>query len=125
MKYGWIITKDRLFEDGGFDQSDVGVVGPSNIHPELEARLNKGEGIRFRMKDDDGEVYYEGKIVFSEPVEVTRYIPRDGIQFSRVPITDSVPEEGFGPLNDFGMPNAGCTTIEFWAHGLRGGWLGL
>jgi len=39
----------------------------------------------FRMRDDDRVLYYEGLS-------------------SRV---------GFEPLDDFGMPNAGCTIIEF------------
>ena len=41
---------------------------------------------RFRMLDDDGAVYYEG------------FCSR----------------ESFQPLDDFGMPNAGCTMIEYW-----------
>jgi hypothetical protein len=121
VKYGWVITKDVLFEGGGFERSDVGVVGPRDVHPEIEARLSKGEGLKFRMKDDDGEVYYEGRIVFAEPVEVKRYES----PYWKKGITGSVPEEGFGPLNDFGMPTAGCTAIEYWAPGLNGGWLGL
>lgn len=39
----------------------------------------------FRMYDDDGELYYEG--VSSE--------------------------EDFDPLDDFGLPNAGCTDIHY------------
>jgi len=131
VKYGWIITKDLLAEEtlrtgeGDGFVTEVGVIGPSNIHPGLEARLANGEGLRFRMKDDDGEVMYEGRIVFEDhDIKVTRYVPFDGVRFTRG-ITDSVPEEGFGPLNDFGMPNAGCTSIEYWATGLGGGWLGL
>ena len=126
MKYGWVITKDTLAENGTF-QSAVGVKGPYGLRPELEARLDKGEGIRFRMKDDDGEVYYEGRIVFSDTSQevVTRYTPSAGSPLMKRGITDSLPEEGFGPLNDFGMPDSGCTEIEYWATGLGGGWLGL
>jgi hypothetical protein len=40
------------------------------------------------MLDDDGIVYYYGKIV------------GDGC-------------EGFEPLRDFGTPNAGCTSIQY------------
>jgi len=44
---------------------------------------------RFRMYDDDGEMYYEGIAT-----------PDDG-------------EDGFAPLDDFGTPNAGCTEIRY------------
>jgi hypothetical protein len=40
----------------------------------------------FRILDDDGEVYYEGL---------------------------ATPETDFEPLDDFGMPDAGCTEIQY------------
>lgn len=49
-------------------------------------------GRRFRMKDDDGELYYEGVMVV---------LPEDG------------DEADFRPLSDFGTPNAGATSIEY------------
>jgi len=83
----WVITKDKLADPDskqGTLANAVGVTGPYGY---------KGDGkeltSRFRMKDDDGEVYYYG--------------------FSR--------EAGFEPLDDFGMPNAGCTTIEYFLNG--------
>ena len=48
-------------------------------------RLKQGHGFQFRMFDDDGELYYEGRCTI----------------------------ESFAPLDDFGMPNAGCTTIKY------------
>ena len=45
---------------------------------------------RFRMLDDDGMMYYKG---YSD---------------------DS---SSFEPLDDFGMPNAGCTDIQYWENG--------
>ncbi|MBP2657189.1 MAG: hypothetical protein H6Q69_221 [Firmicutes bacterium] len=42
---------------------------------------------KFRMKDDGGIIYYYG-----------------------VSSSDS----SFAPLDDFGMPNAGCTMIEYY-----------
>ena len=42
--------------------------------------------IRFRMIDGDGEIYYGGRCT---------------------------PATEFEPLDNFGMPNAGCTSIEF------------
>lgn len=46
--------------------------------------------LKFRMYDDDGELYYEG--------------------YSN----DSDSEKAFEPLDHFGMPNAGCTEIRYW-----------
>ena len=43
----------------------------------------------FRLLDDDGVVYYEG---LSD---------------------DSDSEAAFAPLDDYGMPNAGCTSIQY------------
>ena len=42
---------------------------------------------KFRMYDDDGILYYEGI---------------------------STNDSSFGPLDDYGMPNAGCTEIRYW-----------
>jgi|TARA_R100001143_G_C3335217_1_gene121449 hypothetical protein len=41
----------------------------------------------FKMFDDDGKMYYAGTIWGDY--------------------------DGFEPLDDFGMPNAGCTSIEY------------
>ena len=49
------------------------------------------KGARFRMLGDDDEVYYYGRI--------------DGDY------------TGFEPLDDFGTPHAGCTTIEYYEVG--------
>jgi hypothetical protein len=84
VKYGWIITRD-MFTGG----DDMGVTGPQWIATDIKLRLEAGEGRNFRLKDDDGNVCYYG-----------RYIGPDT-------------EELFGPLDDFGEPNAGCTMIEY------------
>ena len=44
-------------------------------------------GEQFRMFDDDEELYYEGTIWGDY--------------------------DGFEPLDDFGMPSAGCTNIQY------------
>ena len=75
-KYNWVITKDYI--DNG---NMVGMNGPNNNSGATE---NEGE---FRMFDDDGEMYYGGKIWGDY--------------------------DGFEPLDDFGMPFAGCTMIEY------------
>jgi len=81
MSYTWTITRDHVGTDA------AGTVGPWNADESL-LTVNVD---RFRMKDDDGTVYYEGMI--------------GGNHY------------GFEPLHDFGMPNAGCTTIEYRVNG--------
>ena len=78
MKYYWKITRGApdLFDD------PVGVRGPMGADESITA--NKG---KFRMKDDDGIIYYHGEIYGDY--------------------------DGFEPLDDFGTPNAGCTSIEY------------
>ena len=87
--YGWIITEDM---DDIFSGDDVGIVGPGNIDPSIESQLRAGQGRAFRMKDDDGEVYYKGRIIGEDSY-------------------------GAGPLDDFGAPNAGCTIYEEYNNG--------
>jgi hypothetical protein len=72
------------FIDGG---ESKGVRGPR------ASRLTRSEirkhGKSFRLLDDDGELYYRGL-----------YVGPDD-------------ETLFAPLDDFGMPNAGCATIQY------------
>lgn len=81
--WGWIIDVDHMPEPGakpGTNANAVGVIGPSHY---------KGDGsecrYRFRMYDDDGNLYYEGR----------------------------ANDICFDPIDDFGEPNAGCTRIDF------------
>lgn len=85
IMYGWIITKDHLDIEG--IKSRVGVMGPSGIPDEIVDQLHVGQGQKWRAYDDDGELYYEGL-----------WIGED--------------EYGLGPLTDFCMGDAGCTTIK-------------
>ena len=73
--YNWVIIRDYI--DNG---AETGLTGPRNksLHTENETE--------FRMYDDDGELYYAGKIWGDF--------------------------DGFEPLDDFGMPNAVCTEIK-------------
>ena len=94
--YGWIINKDHVADADAIAPSNsnaVGMMGPSNIGSDIQELLNAGEGKKFRMRDDDRELYYEGL-----------YIGDDS-------------EDMFGPLDDFGQPNAGCTMIEYFENG--------
>ncbi len=54
--------------------------------PENATDLTENEA-KFRMLDDDNTIYYHGKIYGDY--------------------------EGFEPLDDFGMPHAGCCIIEY------------
>lgn len=61
------------------------IQGPSGTKKTISDIVEHGE--QFRMLDDDGNVYYEG------------FIANKG--------------GGFEPLDDYGMPNAGCTEIQY------------
>ena len=106
MNYGWIITSDLLGGAKHISETDgsgvatsgtyedfsptngqaVGMVGPRDLADDLRTRLRMGDGQPFQMFDDDGYLYYEG-----------RAIDCDGME----------------PLDDFGMANAGCTSIRW------------
>lgn len=93
--YAWIINRDHLHAASPETfTSEVGTIGPRNVTPDQEAALHRGEGTAFRMRDDDGELYYSGRF-----------------------LGDSESEEAFAPLDDFGTPNAGATTIEYYRAG--------
>lgn len=115
----WIITRDRIADDrdklenpnGGCNAYARGLMGPAGISDDDKARLIAGEGSPFRMKDDDGILYYEGRIL------------------EKSSVTDEY-ESGFwgkdselAPLDNFGSPNAGCTQIEY--KNKDGKWEGL
>jgi hypothetical protein len=90
--YGWIIDKDHLYEkykDSDWSSNEAGTCGPSDISDEMRDRLkNTKDGQKFRLFDDDRELYYSG-----------RYLGElDG--------------ETGDPLMDFGLPNAGCTYMS-------------
>lgn len=89
--YGWIITwqNPEVFDDYD-DIPEVGVIGPRNVLESVKLRLNAGEGIPFVMRDDDGIDYYTGNFI--------------GLSRNA---------DMFAPLDDFGMPNAGCTEIAY------------
>ena len=78
-KYYWIIDRDVIGCDA------LALTGPA--YP-TEDRTNAA---KFRMRDDDGVVYFYGRI-FGE-------------------------YEGFEPLDDFGMPCAGCVDIQYKVEG--------
>ncbi len=80
--------------DGG---ASAGILGPRGVRFTREEMERRGEP--FRMLDDDGVLYYEGF-----------YLGPDD-------------ETAFKPLDDYGLPNAGCTTIQY--RGEDGAWAAL
>ena len=98
MSYGWIILTDHLGDPEapqGSPSNEAGTMGPRGLSAELRERLVAGEGLTFKLYDDDDELYYTGRIV--------------GVGDD----TRSLPEEALAPLDDFGAPNAGCTMIKY------------
>jgi hypothetical protein len=84
--YAWVITVDKL--DSG---ASVGVSGPGGATDDQLALAAKGRV--FRLRDDDGIVYFHGRI-WNDP------------------ITGEGSEDDFGPLEDYGEA-FGCTEIQY------------
>ena len=99
--YAWVITVDHFKpeQDGG--KSLVGLSGPRSATLTTDQIKSHPQGKKFRIKDDDGELYYEG--VF-------------------VDLTSDQRLDGFQPLDDYGTPGLGATVIEYWEAGKGGGW---
>ena len=88
----WTITVDNVGEVEeplGTNANAVGLTGPREVKLTKEQIIAHPDAKKFRMKDDDGVVYYEGYMVC---------------------------DDEFAPLDDFGEPNAGCTSIELWLN---------
>lgn len=86
--YHWTIAKDHI-TDPEHDTNDTGTHGPSGATLSAEQIASHPQAKEFRMYDDDGELYYSGF-----------YVGPDD-------------EALFAPLDDFGTPNAGCTSINY------------
>jgi hypothetical protein len=97
--YAWVIDVDHLADEGAEPGSLAGnaatVTGPGDAPAGLLAKLAAGEGHKFRLYDDDGELYYSGRLAGDRESE----------------------DAGFGSLDDFGMPNAGATEIKYLIDG--------
>jgi hypothetical protein len=97
-EYAWQIDRDFLAEEAYPEDGYVGLQGPRNAPANLLFLLSNGGGVAFRIRDDDGEVYYIGRIVFADP-------------------DDRSDEAEFGPLYDFAGPNDGATEIQYRHNG--------
>ena len=89
----WTITKDHIAEPGdppATNTSARGMTGPHTVTLTARQIIDHPAAKRFRMLDDDGEIYYEGFLVGGDE---------------------------FAPLDDFGEPNAGCTCIQIFEDG--------
>ncbi len=100
--YAWRITAENVTQPEDEDglPSRVGWEGPRNAPDELLERLRVGEGLRFRMLDDDRNIYYFGQFLDVEGNDC-----------------HSLGEEAFGPLEDLGTPDAGAVIIEYLTDG--------
>ena len=130
--YAWIIDRDYLAEAelrgcGKAEDNAKGVVGPSDASDlAIEVLRSTKVGHVFRMLDGDGEVYYRGRIIVADGEAPELYVPRRGYaaeDIKRGRFIASVPwdeAEAFGPLWDFGTPNAGCTELQYRVAGPDG-----
>jgi hypothetical protein len=90
--YAWIIHTS--YPEG--TAVKVETSGPHNASDEMLAAAARS-GIPFAMYDDDGILYYRG-----------RYIDADMMAGE-----SGLGGDAFGPLDDYGKPNAGCTEIRY------------
>lgn len=114
-QYAWTIDRVNVKELGDDMGEEVGTFGPRDASDELLDRLKRGDGHVFRMVDGDGIWYYRGRIVFTDTeatpnARLTKMNPGDNPIWIEC---GSIGEEGFGPLEDFGTPNAGCVDIQY------------
>lgn len=111
--YGWVITHVNT-KDLGDDMADeVGTIGPRDISDENLDMLKAGHGITFRMTDDDGIWYYRGRLIVDSdeyPALSDYSEPERDYYIASAPWDE---EEAFGPLHDFGMPNAGAVNLFY------------
>lgn len=90
LKYVWCITKE-FPENVPSNHSILHVVGPRGNDWCISGIGSHKDAQKFRLVDDDDEVYCEGYFV------------------------DLVGTcSGFEPLDDFGLPSLGCTEIQYW-----------
>lgn len=102
-RYAWVITQDKISAPDF--TSAVGVTGPYDPAPDLLTRVQAGEGEMFRILDDDGIHYLTGRVL-------ARDRPANGVrgEEQKYPAVD---EMYLRPLDDFGTPSYGATTIQY------------
>jgi hypothetical protein len=99
----WTITEDHIADpkaEFGTNANAQYLCGPGEVDAIIEewnartgplwARIaSHPQAVPFRMLDDDGELYYTGAVLIGDEEDAE-----------------------LKPLDDFGKPNAGATTIE-------------
>lgn len=99
----WAITVDHNAKPDtkpATNENAVGMFGPRRATMTAEEIIAHPDSKRFRIADDDGNAVYEGLC----------YLP------------EGLTEDAFGPLDDFGQPNAGATEIWYWSAENGGQW---
>jgi hypothetical protein len=110
--YAWVITRDRNHElSEGAVRSEVGTCGPALATPDMFDRA-RSEGRRWRLYD-------EGDIDDCTETGLKPGHPEYGMYYEGVIWAADGPggDEDFGPLDDFGRPNDGCTEIRYLEDG--------
>lgn len=96
-QYGWIIDKDHLADRG--EDTEAGTIGPSDIAPAIQTTLTtSSQGYEFKIFDDDDVLYYTGRALPAADEDL------------------GSEEFAYGPLGDYGTPNAGATSITWTNH---------
>lgn len=88
----WAITRNFIgeFIKGEWQDGNGGPpVRPVQSRDFNDEKAKTAKWFKFRLYDDDGELYYEGRS------------------------TDSTTEAAFDPLDCYGKPNAGAVTIKY------------
>lgn len=117
--YAWVITKDHLAEaerkhGGSVEDDATGTAGPRDVTP--EQLDNATRGYLFRLLDDDGVLYYTGRITFDTGAPPAARLLGEGWKPGSYCVCGGLSgdeQADFGPLWDFGTPNAGATEIQY------------
>lgn len=112
MRYAWYIHTDVVTAPSA--ASAVGMVSvngllnfpnPAGGDADRLRRCREGTGIEFKMVDGDGDAYYFGRLLAESEAGEGRW--------TLTPLNAMDEEVAFSPLDEFGMPDSGCTDIFF------------
>lgn len=93
LAYAWVITHDHIETEPEYNRA--GTVGPSTADDRLVVAVKTPGDHRttFKLYDDDGILYYSGFFTMDDD-----YADSDAT---------------YGPLRDFGLPNAGAVRVDY------------
>jgi hypothetical protein len=89
----WKITHSYIEDATWGKKAKYVKYGPRNITDDQKASLDQGTGDTFQLYDGDDELYYIGIW--------------DGLESEDEDVA-------FGPLSDYGMPNAGAVRMDYY-----------